>query len=101
MTIRYSPAALEDIRNLKRYLAEEFGSAVAAKSVREVVSDIARLKRFPNLMRPLSEKTGRETEYQYFLCGRYSISILLNVADVISVIRIFDGRTDYVSHIFG
>ena len=101
MKIRYSPAARDDLRELRRYLATEFGSAVAAKSVGRIVADLSSLKRHPALMRPLSDKVARPSAYSYFLCGKYSIAILAVAADVISVIRILDGRTDYAATIFG
>ena len=68
MRIRYSPAAREDLRELRRYLVGEFGAPVADRSVRQVVRDISTLKRHPGLLRPLADKIKRPTDYQYFLC---------------------------------
>ena len=101
MRIRYSPAAREDLRELRRYLAGEFGAAVADKSVRQIVTDISALKRHPGLLRPLADKIDRQTDYQYYLCGRYSIAISLLEPQVISVVRILDSRTDYATTVFG
>ena len=101
MTIRYSPAARDDLRELRSYLMLEFGAAVASKSLAKIVSDISSLKRHRRLARPLSAKTGRETDYLYFLAGRYSIAILSETPGVFSVIRVLDIRTDYVRTIFG
>jgi len=52
-------------------------------------------------MRPLSDKMARPSAYSYFLCGKYSIAILAVSADVISVVRVLDGRTDYATTVFG
>ena len=82
MKIRYSPAARDDLRTLKRYLTDEFGAAVAAKTISKIVSDISSLKRHKHLARPLSDKIGRPTDYLYFLCGRYAIAILAESPDV-------------------
>ena len=101
MKIRYSPAARDDLRTLKRYLTDEFGAAVAAKTISKIVSDISSLKRHKHLARPLADKIGRVTDYHYFLCGRYSIAILAEAPDVYSILRILDGRTDYAATIFG
>ncbi len=101
MKIRYSPTARDDLRQLKTYLTAEFGTAVAAKSVAKIVSDIATLKRHRSLARPLSGKVGRDTPYLYLLCGRYSIAILSEGANLYSVVRILDGHTDYAKTIFG
>jgi len=101
VTIRYSPAAREDIRELRKYLVGEFGAVVAEKAVRKIVTDISALKRHPNLLRPLSDKIGRSTDFLYCFCGKYSIAITLSDDHVISIIRILDGRTDYVATVFG
>lgn len=42
MKIRYSPAARDDLRQLKSYLTLEFGASVAAKSLAKIVSDAQR-----------------------------------------------------------
>ena len=101
MRIRYSPAAWEDLRELRRYLAGEFGAAVADRSVRQIAMDISTLKRHPGLLRPLADKIKRPTDYQYFLCGKYSIAISLLEPKVISILRVLDGRTDYATTVFG
>ena len=101
MLIRYSPAAREDLRRLHRYLVSEFGQRTADLSVQRIVRDISILKQQVNLLRPLADKIHRATDYQYCLCGRYSIVILLKSSKNLSVVRILDGRTDYVTEIFG
>ena len=101
MTIRYSAASREDLRSLRAYLVGEFGAAVADKAVRKIITDISSLKDNPGLLRPLANKIRRPTEYDYFLCGRYSIAISLREKNVISVLRILDGRTDYAVEVFG
>jgi len=101
MKIRYSPTARDDLRELRRYITSEFGAAVAAKSTEKIVSDISSLKRHPALMRPLADKIERPSPYYYFPCGKHSIAILAAAEDVISVVRILDGRTDYATTVFG
>ena len=101
MKIRYSPAARDDLRQQKRYLTLEFGAAVASKSVSKIVGDISSLKNHRHLARPLADKVGRATDYLYLLAGRYSVVILSRGDGLYFVIRILDGRTDYVKTIFG
>ena len=101
MRIRYSPAAREDLRELRRYLVGEFGAAVADRSVRQIARDISTLKRHPGLLRPLADKIKRPTDYQYFLCGKYSIAISLLEPEIISILRVLDSRTDYATTVFG
>lgn len=101
MKIRYSPAAREDLRSLKEYLTLEFGAVVATKSLSKIVADISSLKNHRLLARPLSAKVGRDTDYLYFLAGKRSIAILSEDGDILSVVRVLDGRTDYVRAVFG
>ncbi len=101
MKLRYAPAAVADLRSLRDYLVEEFGETVAQQAIEKLVADISSLKDFPGLMRPLAEKVKRTTDYKYFLCGKCSVAILSEADDILSVVRIFDERTDYVARIFG
>ncbi len=101
MNLRYTPAAVADLRNLRNYLTNEFGAEVARKALAKLVSDISSLKDLPGLIRPLEDIIQRKTPYQYFLCGKYSVAILLNDDSTISVIRIFDERSDFILKIFG
>ncbi len=101
MKIRYSPAARDDLCQLKRYRTLEFGASVASKSIAKIVSDISSLKSHKHLARSLADKVGRATDYLYFLAGRYSVVILSDGDGIYSVIRILDRRTDYVRTIFG
>ncbi len=100
MTLRYTPAAVADLRNLRAYLTDEFGITVAQKTIAKLVEDISSLKTFPGLMRPLSDKILRETSYKYFLCGKLSVAILLEENSIISVLRILDQRSDTMTQIF-
>ena len=101
MKIRYSPAARDDLCQLKRYLTLEFGASVASKSIAKIVSDISSLKSHKHLARPLADKVDRATDYLYFLAIRYSVVIISDGDGIYSVIRILDRRTDYVRTIFG
>jgi plasmid stabilization system protein ParE len=63
MTIRYSPSARDELRQLKAYLTAQFGAVVAAKSAAKIISDISTLKQHRLLAGDLSDKVGRETPY--------------------------------------
>ena len=102
MTIRYTPAARDDLRAVKAWIIGEFGDAVVAdKAVVDIIKGIGVLKRNPQLARPLQDKVHRKTDYKYILCGKRSIAILRIEAATASVIRILDTRTDYITTIFG
>ncbi len=73
MTLRYTPAAVADLRNLRVYLTDEFGATVAQKTITKLIEDIFSLKTFPGLMRPLSDKILRETSYKFFSVGNFQL----------------------------
>jgi len=100
MKLRYTPAAREDLRKLRNYLADEFGADVASKTLATLVGNLSELKSFPGLMGELSEKIRRPTEYKYYLCSNLSIAILSVARGCISVVRVLDARSDYAATIF-
>ncbi len=53
------------------------------------------LKEHPLLGLALREKIGRATDLRYLIQGNYLIFYRVS-AEVLSVIRILDGRTDYL-----
>ena len=56
MTIRYTPAARDDLRAVKAWIIGEFGDAVVAdKAVVDIIKGIGVLKRNPQLARPLQD----------------------------------------------
>ena len=48
----------------------------------------------------LSAKTGRETDLRYIICEKYLVFYRVDET-TISVIRILDGRMDYLRILFG
>lgn len=100
MKIRYTPAAVSDLRELRAYLTEEFDADVASNTLSKIVENISVLKDFPGLMMDLSDKIHRRTKYKYCLCGKLSIAVLSCDSEFISVLRILDTRSDYASVIF-
>jgi len=100
MTLRFTPAAREDLRALRDYLSGEFGAEVAARTLAQIVANLSNLKSFPGLMGNLSDKIRRPTEYKYYFCGKLSVAILAHEADALSVVRILDMRSDYAALVF-
>ena len=86
MTIRYTPAARDDLRAVKAWIIGEFGdAAVADKAVVDIIKGIAVLKRNPQLARPLQDKVHRKTDYKV---GR-GLSPLSRAGPVPVEVRIF------------
>ena len=97
---RYTPAAREDLRELHGYIARELQNPAAAdRTVLSVLESCSRLKEQPLMGPELSRRIGRTTDLRYLICGK-RIAFYRIEHDVISVLRILDGRTDYLRILF-
>ena len=100
MKLRYSPAAREDLRELHGYIARELQNPAAAdRTVLSVLESCSCLKEQPLMGPELSRRIGRTTDLRYLICGK-RIAFYRIEHDVISVLRILDGRTDYLRILF-
>ena len=72
MKINISPAALEDIQEIKRYISEELQNPEAAqKIVIGILERIKKVRDFPEIGALLSRKIGTHTNYRFISCGNY------------------------------
>lgn len=101
MIIRYRPAAVEDIRRTAEYLTAQLKNpSAAARLKKKLLHSISLLKEHPYLGRRLSEKLdGMQTEARFLVVE--SQLVFYEVDDAaIEVIRVLDGRTDYLARLF-
>lgn len=100
MTIRYTPQARQNLRELEQYLSVELKNPGAARNVvGRIVRDNAALKRFPHMGMSLAAKTGIETDLLYRITGKHLV-FYRNEDQTISIARILDGRQDYMKILF-
>lgn len=100
MKLRYTPRSRADMQEIRRYLAEELGNpSAAAHTTGSILRSCSRLKEQPFLGAELAAKTGRNTSLRYLVCGKYLVFYCAEEGTV-SVIRILDGRTDYMRVLF-
>lgn len=102
MRLRYTPAARADLRAMRDYIAHTLKNPVAARRFTDrIVKSCARLKDHPRMGAGLSEKTGRDTDLRYLVCGDQIAFYRVEEGEqMVSIIRILDGRTDYLRVIF-
>lgn len=101
MIIRYSPQALEDMQLIKEYISETLQNPVSAnKIVASINKTCSMLESQPKLGMALSAKINRETDLQYIISGVYLIFYRID-EQFVSVIRVLDGRTNYMQALFG
>lgn len=98
--IRFSPAALSDLKETKAYIAQELGSEQAAlHTVTEIVSKIRRLSAFPEAGAPLSSIVDLETDYRFLVCGHYTAFYRVETGTVY-IVRVLYSRRDFMRVLF-
>ena len=101
MTIRYTPEAIRDLQELRRYISKTLSNPKAAARISKGILDsCARLKQHPQLGMSLEAKIGISTDLRYLICEKH-IAFYRIDGDVISVARIIYGRQDYLRILFG
>lgn len=100
MKLRYTPEARADVREMQEYIRETLKNPLAANRIAaRILESCSRLKDLPQMGATLAEKVGRETDLRYLISGKYIVFYRVEDAAV-SVIRILDGRTNYMRALF-
>lgn len=100
MNIIITDTAMNDIRRIHDYFYYNLQNSAAAEAfTKKIFLSCNRLSLYPNIGMSLKEKTGKNTDYRYLICGNY-IAFYKVTADTVRVERIADGRTDYMKAIF-
>lgn len=101
MTVRYTPAAMQDLLELKGYISQVLQNPkAAARIIRRILDACGQLKAFPQSCASLDAKTGTDTGLRYLVCEKH-IAFYRIEGETISVVRILDGRRDYLRILFG
>ena len=88
MRLRYTPAARADLRAMRDYIIHTLKNPSAAQRLTaKIVESCARLKDQPRMGAALSEKTGRDTDLRYLVCG-----------DQIAFYRVEEGKANGLDH---
>lgn len=100
MRIRYTPQAQTDLREVRDYISNVLKNPVAAKNVTgRIIRSCHKLSDQPNMGASLQGKTGRNTDCRYLICENH-IAFYEVQLDCVCIIRILDGRTDYMRALF-
>ncbi|MGL5676451.1 MAG: type II toxin-antitoxin system RelE/ParE family toxin [Cellulosilyticaceae bacterium] len=98
--IRLTPKALEDLRAIKRYVAEELENEKAAnKLIKQIIDGYEQLKEFPLMGPSLSAKIDMRTDYRFLVCGKYTVFYKCD-ASYVSIYRVLYNRRDYMRALF-
>ena len=100
MKLKYTPEAIADLQNTKAYISDVLHNPKAARRITKQILDMCgSLKEHPNLGMSLKAKTDIDTDLKYLLCENH-LAFYRIESDWVMVVRILDGRTDYMSVIF-
>ena len=72
MKLRYTPEALCDLQEIKRYIKSELHNPTAASRITKAILDgCAQLKQFPEMGVSIGAKTGYETDLRMLVVESY------------------------------
>lgn len=100
MKVVYRPAAIEDIQSTAAYIENELKNPQAAERFKErILYSVSLLKDNPHMGTLLSNKYDSiESNYQYIIVNKQLVFYEI-VDGTIEVVRVLDGRTDYLTHL--
>ena len=99
--LRVSPEAANDLREIRKYIAVQLDSLVAAKKlVSRILQSMRRLADFPKSGPVLSSVLNIETDYRFQVCGNYLIFYRLE-QQTVYIARVLYGKRAYMKLLFG
>ena len=99
MILRYTPQARIDLHEIEDYIKNELSNPqVAARIIERILRGCSNLKSNPNLGLDLSSKIEQKMNLRYLIISNY-IAIYRVENNSVSIIRIMDGRTDYLRYL--
>ena len=102
MKIKYRPAAIRDMDRACDYLRNKLHNPSAAQSLStKLLHSISLLKENPCMGVPLSSKPeAPETDYRFLVVSKQLVFYQAD-GEVIEIVRILDGRSDFLARLFG
>lgn len=100
MNIRVTHMALNDLKDIKSYIATELSNPIAADNViKRIIKDYTCLEISPYMGPSLSTKVPFDTDYRFLVSGNYLVFYKVD-DEYISIYRVLYGQRDYLSIIF-
>lgn len=97
--IDFSISALQDLRNIKYYLEENYGESVALEKIREISRRVRRLEQFPLTGVSLSNLVKSSLNYRYLVVEKNYVFYRID-NNRIKIIRILNERQDFIKLLF-
>ena len=103
MRVSYKRAAVKDMEATRDYIAGQLKNPKAAKKLMTaLLKAISLLADNPYMGAALAEKFEIATDVRYFVVSKQLIFYRVDGEnDTVEILRVLDGRTDYLSVLFG
>ena len=102
LPIEYKSAALRDLTQKKEYLETVLKNRQAAQKLAStVLQAVSLLGSNPYMGAELKSKYDVDTDLRFFIVAKQLVFYRVVDKSLISVIRILDGRQDYMALLFG
>ena len=99
MKILVTPAALQDLKDVKSYIADDLSNPSAAvNTVKRIISTYKKLSDTPLMGTLLQQSIHLDIPFRFLVSGNYLI--FYKVTDNIEIHRIIYGRRDYIRILF-
>ena len=101
MRLKYRPAAIADVRRAADYIEKVLKNRSAAQRLKtKILQGASLLKENPQMGTLLSSKyDGLDTSIRFIVISKQLVFYEIS-DDVVEIIRVLDGRTDYLVHLF-
>ena len=100
MKLEFAPEALQDLAETKKYISKVLKNRPAAGRITNMIFRHCRLlKTHTDLGMSVEAKTGYPSDLRYVVCEHW-LAFYRVQADAVQIVRILDGRTDYIRQLF-
>lgn len=96
---KYSPEALNDLREIQKLLIENWGDEVASKIIKRLFTQVNRLVMFPLSGVNLGKLIDVSTDYRYIFTEKNYIFYHVHDGEI-RIVRILNERQNYLQHLF-
>ena len=102
MRIEYKGIALHDIQQKRDYIANTLKNRSAAqKLVYSILNAVSQLSENPYMGPLLSSKYDVDSDIRFLAVSKQMVFYRIVDCELVSVVRILDGRQDYMAILFG
>ena len=102
MNVVYKHLAVVDLQRTQEYIETKLGNPQAArKLIASILHAVSLLLENPMMGISLEAKFGIESSIRFFVVAKQLVFYEITDEDTLTVLRVLDGRQDYLSILFG